>query len=700
MLERRWRWLVAVLLAGCLGWVFFLKASECLPVVQDRQTPDKDIRVVVAVAERPKYWDVCKGGEILVTMASSPARDLFVPLVIESMLHQTVNFDCMIVVLNNYPSVNRWFPASPRLAYHVPDGDLGACGKFFDRGLINRYKYHVAVDDDIVYPRDYIQRLITTLQWLQGEHLVGVHCRNMSLLANGALTWFGEGVNYDKPLAPQLNVSEAVAEMLFAAYKSRDKDLAHFRRAFEGGWTDLVGTGTFAYEVAKFDWTLEDIPPPGYVSDYHIAITALKQGLKSWCISRGDDWLQELPRAEMAISGIFVGLSKKKQRLVQLVDAVLQLDILYSERFEQNRSQSLTKPHIVRDNKREELIFPGGLLPMICTPYKNAFHPKWECRETRLVEIGPTELLWQVKLNESNAEQVVAASAPPPVIPPNCRTIHVVIPFGGPAKASAVALSVLSAAYQLYPCIVIWLVQDKLDSDDTSATYERLMDTTCRKSDGPLNAAFTTVKGAFDQDITVGCVHLDPPMATRDRGGPAYGKYAGYNISINYAKDTDIIFTLDGDDQLIHPQALSVVAEAYNQRGCWCTWGSMKGRYCNQRGPLPQDVFQGKQARPRKGKWVYTHPRSFLAKLFRHMSPADFQDDKGEWLFKTSDRGFVYRSIELSGPDRSCYLESQIYGYYTDRPGGHSTHDVSRGRKVELIEYVSSRTPSNRLLQL
>eukprot|EP00929_Paragymnodinium_shiwhaense_P083534 TRINITY_DN44567_c0_g1_i1.p1 TRINITY_DN44567_c0_g1~~TRINITY_DN44567_c0_g1_i1.p1 ORF type:complete len:705 (+),score=48.69 TRINITY_DN44567_c0_g1_i1:361-2475(+) len=698
MLTGKGRWAVAILVSST--WVFFLyelgELHGCLPAGED-SNEDEPPRGPV---QRLDYREACSdGGDVLVTMASSPARKLLVPLVIHSLLKQKTPFDCMVAVLNEYKEVPSTFPSASRLAYHLPSTDLGACGKFFDRNFINKFTYHLAADDDIVYPYDYILSMTSTVRRLGGFYLVGVHCRKLSILANGGLVWFGDAVDYSKDIFPQLEISEELATTLFSAYHSHLDDVAHFEKSARGGFADVVGTGTFAYQVSKFNWTLDDIPPPGFVSDYHVAIHALAQGVRSWCIDRGPAWLNELPRSDASASGIYLALHRKKSNVVQLMEAVLQLDLLQDLRMRQaGKIQGRTEAntYLMRNYFHEVLQFRFGLLPMDCVAYKAAGHSKWTCDNGRLDAIMQGPPLWQPRLNESIADSIISETSSLPLFThENCTTVHIVIHFGGLVNVTAVAASILSVTYQFYACMVVWLVkEDHEEGNETSATFDKLMQSSCERSTGIFDPAFAIVKGAFNQDVHVGCIQASDFNATAARG-PGYRTFAGYNISMQYARPTDIILTVDGEDWLIHPQALSILAKAYNEKGCRCTWGCMRGRGFSIGTKLPREADVNGQARPREYRWVYVKPHSFRASLFSHMTAADFQDDSGEWLPMHSERNVIFRAIELSGPDRSCYLEAPIYGYYADRP---AEIELNVSRKAALLVSTQRRRPSDRLL--
>eukprot|EP00929_Paragymnodinium_shiwhaense_P124335 TRINITY_DN9957_c0_g2_i1.p1 TRINITY_DN9957_c0_g2~~TRINITY_DN9957_c0_g2_i1.p1 ORF type:complete len:712 (-),score=29.96 TRINITY_DN9957_c0_g2_i1:355-2490(-) len=677
-----------LLLASCAIWIVAF-----VSLLQDIEKPlsiSQELRINLTAPQwqrrRPNYRQACMGGEVLVTMTSRGARAALVPLVLQSLLDQTLPVDCIVVILNNYAEIPSWFPSVPQLVYVVPDSDLGARGRFFDRALINAYEYHLVAQDDIFYPHDFAQRMITTLQQLQGEHLVGAHCRNLSLLAAGALTWFENLSDDGQTIIPQMEISEDISNTLFPALVSNSGHSVHLQHSFKGGWADVVASGTFGYVVASFEWQPSEVPTAEAAFDYFVAFAASSQGLKSWCIARKESWFQELPQSELMRSDPAPQRSQKE--VAQVVGDALRLELLLSQRSHQNRSRRTAR--IVRQTKRETLLFPRGLLPMRCGPYQTANHRTWECKDMRLCNSRSRDRSWRVRLDDQLSQKAIGQSASLPALREDCKAIHVVIPFQRPAQAYAVRRSIMSSAYQLYSCVAIWLIAiDNMltEHDSSSPTYERLMDATCRRSGTRKSPKFTTVRGVWGQNISVGCMTLSPPARSGDRDTLAHRVMDVYGMLIAYTKPMDIILTLPGGEELIHPQALSIVAEAYKQRGCWCTWTFATAGYSEDLGSVSQEVIMANSSNwPREqSTWLYAAPRSFLAKLFHSMTPTDFQHDGQAWRIRPTYSGHPHAFHDASGSERSCYVESAIYGCDASIRGGCTPRAVLRRPKVSAL---------------
>lgn len=101
----------------------------------------------------------------------------------ESALHAAVNslapqVDHLNVYLNDYDVVPS-FLLQPYISVvqsqsSAGKGDIGDIGKFFWCNEV-KTEYHVTVDDDIVYPDDYVKKMLAFRQSFAGPTVVGVH---------------------------------------------------------------------------------------------------------------------------------------------------------------------------------------------------------------------------------------------------------------------------------------------------------------------------------------------------------------------------------------------------------------------------------------------------------------------------------------------------------------------------------------------
>mmetsp|Transcript_38122 Transcript_38122/g.92729 ORF Transcript_38122/g.92729 Transcript_38122/m.92729 type:complete len:799 (-) Transcript_38122:70-2466(-) len=272
-----------------------------------------------------------------------------------------------------------------------------------------------------------------------------------------------------------------------------------------------------------------------------------------------------------------------------------------------------------------------------------------------------------------------------PVCPDAARNhMHVVIPFYNLDKATLRA-AVDSARNQTYPSnkYTIWLYDDASDGEGAEETLHEV----CGSKRGvsnvfsfPLSRSESNWLYALQQVDSLNLPDIfgsDDGMSTDEPRticfratthlGPGGGKYWAFGLIKSVAKPNDVILVLDGDDTL-YPRALEVINQKYLEMSAWFTYGSYVGNWSEQMVDIPPEVRQGRvNFTPRKSKWLYGHPRSFKAHLLDHIGINDFLYSDDSWLMKGSERGFIYRMLELAGPDHIGYVSEKIYKYNFSR---------------------------------
>lgn len=138
---------------------------------------------------------------------------------------------------------------------------LHAAGRFLVLATIETPSVVVSVDDDIDYPRDYVDRLVAALARTGGRAVVGVH-----------------GGRFRPPYR---NILTDVERFHFA------------RRLLRRTRVDELGSGTCAFlsEVLSFD---VDGWRTGVANDLLLAMEAKARGLPLVCIPRRRGWLTPL----------------------------------------------------------------------------------------------------------------------------------------------------------------------------------------------------------------------------------------------------------------------------------------------------------------------------------------------------------------------------------------------------------------------
>jgi hypothetical protein len=164
------------------------------------------------------------------------------------------------VYLNKFKNVPR-FLRRPRVTiYRSHDyEDYKDVGKFF---ALNHLTEGIlfTVDDDILYPPDYISRMLSYLAATNFEAVIGVH-------------------GFQLPRFPK---------------SFFDRRLFHFRRGFEDvAFASVLGTGTTAFNINKLGLSFEDFPTYG-MADIHFAKFLKEKNVPALIIPRSAEWLKPL----------------------------------------------------------------------------------------------------------------------------------------------------------------------------------------------------------------------------------------------------------------------------------------------------------------------------------------------------------------------------------------------------------------------
>jgi hypothetical protein len=193
--------------------------------------------------------------QITISMASVPSRMEGMERVVRDLFPYCDNFD---VYLNNYPEGFR-IPIfdDPKVTIYTGE-DLGARGKFF---MAHRTPgYFLTVDDDLIYPQDYVQKTLAGIDKYQRQAVVGYH---------GAL------------FAQQPDAMQPQTRILFSHIVHLAHDLP----------VHMLGTGLFAYHS---DTTIIDYRDfePGKI-DEQTAIMCQEKRIPTLCLAHPDRWVTE-----------------------------------------------------------------------------------------------------------------------------------------------------------------------------------------------------------------------------------------------------------------------------------------------------------------------------------------------------------------------------------------------------------------------
>mmetsp|Transcript_26528 Transcript_26528/g.66494 ORF Transcript_26528/g.66494 Transcript_26528/m.66494 type:complete len:393 (+) Transcript_26528:356-1534(+) len=197
--------------------------------------------------------------------------------------------DRLNVYLNDYESIPQflrvpWITVAD--SRREPAGDLGDRGKFFWADVTTT-TFHFTCDDDIIYPRDYVSRL------------VAFHAARLAEAGGGATKRAAAGDGPPRALAvgahgivlrPQL-ARPGVANKGY--YASREVMMA-FEALDAARVVHIIGTGTLAYRPADFaGLSLAEFREPN-MADVWFGIAAQKRRASLVVVPHPDKWLREV----------------------------------------------------------------------------------------------------------------------------------------------------------------------------------------------------------------------------------------------------------------------------------------------------------------------------------------------------------------------------------------------------------------------
>jgi len=123
----------------------------------------------------------------------------------------------------------------------------------------------------------------------------------------------------------------------------------------------------------------------------------------------------------------------------------------------------------------------------------------------------------------------------------------------------------------------------------------------------------------------------------------------------------DVIVILDGDDWLIDDDAFARIAAAYEERGCWMTYGSWISNQDGHPGRWP--AYADGTVDFRGERWLATAMRTWKKWLFDLIDPADFRDERGRWLRVSEDLACMFPMLEMATTRRAHHIAEPLMLY-------------------------------------
>ena len=193
---------------------------------------------------------------VIIGMAAVPRRLNRLPHVVASVIDQC---DLLHIHINGPADVPAFLLDHPKISVSRSKENLGDAVKFL---IANRYSegYFFSIDDDIIYPENYVDKMIETLSAHDGHAIACAF-----------------GLIFDSFLCVESFMHRTCTFGL-------GSEVPCERRVM------LCGTGTFACELSVFRMTMANCPYPN-MADVWTSCKAAREGISIVCVEQKKDWL-------------------------------------------------------------------------------------------------------------------------------------------------------------------------------------------------------------------------------------------------------------------------------------------------------------------------------------------------------------------------------------------------------------------------
>lgn len=200
--------------------------------------------------------------KITAILTTIPSRERMLPDVTNSILDQV---DVLKIIFNGYTkiptSVNK-----KKIASYLNSSNENAHDTVWSHVVDEGYYF--IVDDDIIYPQNYVRSMVKEIEKLNRSVVVVVH-----------------GANVKFPTED---------------YK-KSRSVIHFKNELKrSSFVDMGGCGTLAFHTQTIRPQLKDFPFP-FCRDLWFSILAHKQNVPILCISRPSSWLIPLKTSDVTV---------------------------------------------------------------------------------------------------------------------------------------------------------------------------------------------------------------------------------------------------------------------------------------------------------------------------------------------------------------------------------------------------------------
>jgi len=201
--------------------------------------------------------------KITAILTTIPARENILSEVIGSIYNQVGSIR---IIFNGYSKVPDWVESKPKVKAWVDASNKDTdCAKW---KVAPEEGYVFSIDDDILYPKDYVSTLIEKIEQYSRECVVTVHGSYFKI--------------------PFLDFRKSKRCIHFTAESMKDVEV------------DLPGSATLAYHVDTIKPRFEDFFAPSR-SDIWFSALCHKKKIPIICIARKKNWLKLIPTKGLSI---------------------------------------------------------------------------------------------------------------------------------------------------------------------------------------------------------------------------------------------------------------------------------------------------------------------------------------------------------------------------------------------------------------
>jgi glycosyltransferase involved in cell wall biosynthesis len=150
-----------------------------------------------------------------------------------------------------------------------------------------------------------------------------------------------------------------------------------------------------------------------------------------------------------------------------------------------------------------------------------------------------------------------------------------------------------------------------------------------------------------------------------------------------------VLVQLDGDDWLYGPVVFQIIRSAYEQSGCWMTWGNYAEWPTGAPGmarAIPDEWHADSSYRSKP--WVMSHLRTFKSHLWSSIKDEDLRDGDGNYFDVTWDLAHMFPMVEMAC-ERSCFIPYVLYCYNRNNP--LSDDRIYRERQLRFESEIRSK---------